>query len=318
MCFRLLFIFPTLSLSWADNSVAGCNLAKGISAYVAKFEKNDPKLVSALARFKQKQAQAKQERPGWKPPWEGYKRTKSRRYYEKLGTTDLATQCFSTSLWARETLIYDEPRYGVVRAGIYHDGFSVLYQRSDFWDGIAAVYRHLSQKLGKAKGEKERMDILCNLQTMQHAYTYPLFRERLKGHEKALLRANLLALKAVLSYTREAKQQQEGPFWGAGVAYGLSCPVSALLKRLDPEKYSRLLGRLHRAELSFTKPDPAQVETYIELFIARVEQALASDKAESKNTMRKKAEPGAAADGADAAADRPRYARFNRIHEVPC
>jgi len=303
MCFGFLLTVATHPLSSGGDSVAESTLAKGISAYVAKFERSDPNLVSAVARFKQKQAQAKRKRPGWKPPWEGYKRAKSRSDYEKLGTMALATQCFSTNLWAKETLIYHEPRYGVARAGIYHDGFSVLYERSDFWDGIAAVYRHLSQRLGKAKRETERMDLLFNLQAMQHAYTYPLFRGRLKGHEKALLSANLVSLKAVLSYTREAKQQQEGPFWGAGVAYGLSCPVSALLKRVDPEGYSGLLGRLQSAELSFTKPDPAQVETYIELFIAGVEEALASDKAESQDTMRKKAEQGAAADGWGAAAE---------------
>ena len=141
---------------------------------------------------------------------------------------------------------------------------------------------------------------------MQHAYTDPLFREGLKGREKTLLGANLAALKAVLSYTRKAKKQQGKPFWGAGVACGLSCPVSALLKGVDPEKYSALVGRLHSAELSFTKPDPAQVETYIELFAAAVEEALASDKAESKGMERKKAEPAPPADGEGGAADAPR------------
>jgi hypothetical protein len=274
----------------------GASVAGRIAAYVARFEESDARLLRALPKFKERQLKSKES--GWKPPWEGYKNVKDRAYYEKLTTADLAKECFSTSLWARDMFIYDHAAYGIVRAEVFHDGFSVLYERPDFWEGIASVYRHLAQELAETKvdrrkmgnpealsvEERRQMDILFNLQTLKHAYTFPRFRERLKGREKLLLQANLEALRAVLSYAKESGRRDGKPFWGAGVAYGLSCPMLALLKRMNPDKYSEIIGRLEKTELSFKKPDPKQVESYIRLVISTVEQALAEEEAQAEDT----------------------------------
>jgi len=260
-------------------------MAKRIANYVAMFEKNDASLMQSLEKFKKSQLKLKES--GWKPPWQGYKNVKDRSYYEKLSTEDLAKECFSTSLWAREILIYDRPAYGIARAGIFHDGFAVLYERPDFWEAIASVYIHLARNLAEIKVEKKQsnlqnlsveertqMDILFNLQTLKYAYTYPLFVQKLKGREELLLRANMEALKSVLSYAKEAEHRDK-PFWGTTVAYGLSRPVFALLKRTNPDNYSEIIGRLENTELSFKSPNPAQARSYIRMVISTVEQVLA-------------------------------------------
>jgi len=306
---RVLVLYVTLPVvastlpgasSADDRAKPRSPVAGRIAAYVAQFEETDARLLRDLSKFKESQRKSKER--GWKPPWEGYKNVKDRAYYEKLPTTDLAKECFSTSLWARDMLIYDRPAYGIVRAEVFHDGFSVLCQRPDFWEGIAAVYRHLAQELSQIKvqrrqkdnpgalsaEERKQMDILFNLQTLQYAYTFPRFRERLKGREKLLLRANLEALRAVLAYTRESGRRDGKPFWGAGVAHGLSCPTLALLKRTNPGKYSEIIGRLEKTELSFTKPDPREVEGYIRLVISSVEQALAEEESQPEATTGKR------------------------------
>jgi len=286
-------MIPALLLSCLTDGFAasGSVLRKGTEAYVSKFEKSDPQLIHRIADFTQGELKLKES--GWKPPWEGYKNVKPRSDYEKLKTADLARECFSTSVWARDTLIYDEPAYGIARIGVFHDGFAVLYERPDFWDGIASVYEYLSQALPKAGTEFKQMDILFNLQTLEHAYTYPLFQKTLRGREKLLLRANLKALRAVLSYTRESKQNPQKPFWGAVVTSGLSYPVVALLKQVDPQKYSELIGQIEKVELAFAKPDPNQTEKYIQLLLSAAEEALAKEDAEAKQA---KPDTGADAD----------------------
>lgn len=291
LCVNLLVMVsmvPGVSVA-GDRAKSGSGLAKQIADYVAEFEKDDSKLVQSLEKFKKRQLKAKES--GWKPPWQGYKDAKDRSYYEKLNTEDLAKECFSTSLWAREIIIYNRPAYAIARAGIFHDGFAVLYERPDFWEAIASVYIHLARNFAEIKVEKRQsnlqtlsaerrtqMDILFNLQNLKHAYTYPLFVQKLKGRERLLLRANLEAIRTVLSYARE----RDKPFWGATVAYGLSRPMFALLKRTNPDKYSEIIGRLENTELSFKSPDPKQAQSYIRLVISTVEQALADTDGSSK------------------------------------
>jgi hypothetical protein len=284
-------MMPGVSLA-GDSIKAGSAMARQIADYVTMFEKDDSKLVQSLEKFKKRQLKSKES--GWKPPWQGYKDVKERSYYEKLTTEDLAKECFSTSLWAREMLIYSQPAYGIARAGIFHDGFAVLYERPDFWEAIASVYVHLAKKLTEMKVEQKQsnpqtlsaqertqMDILFNLKTLQYVYTYPLFLQTLKGKEELLLRANVEALKAVLSYAGESEYRDK-PFWGATVAYGLSRPVFALLKRTNPDSYSEIISRLENTQLSFKNPDPAQTRSYIRMVVSTAEQALADTGGKSK------------------------------------
>ena len=295
LCVNFLVMVSMLpGVSLADDSIkAGSAMAKRISDYVAEFEKDDSKLAQSLEKFKKRLLKSKES--GWKPPWQGYKDAKDRSYYEKLTTEDLAKECFSTSLWAREIIIYNRPAYGIARAGIFHDGFAVLYERPDFWEAIASVYIHLAQKLAEIKVEKKQsdlqtlsaeqrtqMDILFNLQNLEHVYTYPLFVQKLKGKEELLLRANLEALKSVLSYPGESEHSDK-PFWTTTVAYGLSRPMFALLKRMNPDSYSEIISRLENTELSFKSPDPTQTRSYIRLVVSTVEQALADTGGSSKS-----------------------------------
>ena len=133
--------------------------------YVQQFDEQDDKLARELERLKKKFAESRER--GWKPPWGGLKRLRSRADYEKMSTADLAKECFSTSVWAGEIFIHNHPTYGIARAGVFHDGLSVLYERPDFWDGMVAVYKELGDRMGKAETEHERMGILFNLQTLR-------------------------------------------------------------------------------------------------------------------------------------------------------
>lgn len=278
----------------ADDSPAPqSSLSKQIADHVERVGKNDQLLLRDLPKFRQDLIQSIES--GWEPPFVDNKNVKSRADYEKLSTPALAKECFKTALWARLMLIYERPACGIVRAGVVHNGFAVLYRREDFWDGIAAVYEDLARKLPKAKVERERMDILFTLQELGSALTYPPFREKLRGREETLLRANVVALKAVLGYTEEAKQQPKKPFWGAGVAYGLSCNVFALLKETNPEKYSQLLEQLKGIDLSFREPEPSQVEAYIQLLVSEADQSTATEESKSEHTGTRIAEPDAVA-----------------------
>jgi len=264
-----------------------------IDRYVRQFDEQDDKLLRELERLKKEWVKSKER--GWKPPWAGYKGVRSRAEYEKMSTADLAKECFSTSLWAREIFVHNKPAYGISRAGGFHDGYSVLYERPDFWDGMVSVYEYLSVRLGKAEEEHERMDILFNLQTLRWAYTYPDFRKTLPGHERDLLRAHVAALKAVLSYTTEAKQRPKGPFWGAQVASGLTGPSLALLKRVDPKAYLRLFEQIQTIEISNTKSSRDQVANYLQLVIPQLEQALTAGDSKTKDTGEDRAEQDASA-----------------------
>jgi len=267
--------------------------SRTIDSYVQQFGEQDDKLTRELERLKKKFTESRDR--GWKPPWGGLRRLRSRADYEKMSTADLAKECFSTSVWAREIFIHNHPTYGIARAGVFHDGLSVLYQRPDFWDGMVAVYKELGDRMGKAETEHERMDILFNLQTLRWAYIYPDFRKTLPGHESDLLGAHVAALKAVSSYATEAEQRPKGPFWGAQVASGLTGPSLALLKRVDPKAYSRLFEQIQTSKISNTKSSRSQVANYLELVIPQIEQALTAGDSQPKDTGEDRAEPDASA-----------------------
>ena len=289
MKFVTIVVFPLLLWAATLSSVCAAEgtppprseLSKLTAAYVERFElKDDGRQMVVLADFRKQQAKLRES--GWQPPWDGYKNVKSRADYEKLNTADLAKECFSTSLWARESLIYNDAAYGITRAGVFHDGFSTLYERADLWDGIGATLVSLAQKLEDAKTENETMDVLFTFKELKHAYTYPAFRDRLRGREPMLLRSNLAALKALLSYTKQAEQWPRRPFWGAVALDGVCCPVFALLKRTDSKKYAELIKGLDGIEVSFALPQPQQVETYLQPVIGTVEESIACRKGKTE------------------------------------
>ncbi|MGB2820510.1 MAG: hypothetical protein WBF17_05980 [Phycisphaerae bacterium] len=252
-------------------------LGQGLAAYVAEAEKEDGKLAADLARFRERQLAERKK--GWRPPWDGYRTAKGRRHYEKLTTAQLARECLSTGLLAHECLVYDRPAFGIARAGVFHDGFAVLYAREDLWEGIAAACEDFAARLPKASDLHDRMNILMGLQTMKYAYAFPEFRKRLTGREQRLLAAHLKAFAAVRSYAeRTARLRKDGKtsgFFGPGVAYGLACSSLLLIKRASPAAYPEALRTLAGGRLSFSQTDPEEVIRFADLASAVVAEALA-------------------------------------------
>jgi len=264
-------------------SAPGDEPAKGLSpmgqrmaAYVAQAEKDDPKLLAALASFRKRQQELR--KTGWRPPWDASRNVKPRAHYESLSTAQLACECLSTGLWARECMLYDRAAYGIARAAVFHEGFDVLYARKDLWAGIAAAYEDLSAGLGRAKGVHDRMNVLMGLQMMNHAYEFPEFRQRLAGSEARLLAAHLKAFAAVRAYSERTgklrKAGKKAAFFGPGVAYSLACSSLLLIKRASPAAYPGALRKLSAAQLSFRQPDAAETIRLTDLAAAVVRETL--------------------------------------------
>src|SRR4030066_66647 len=68
--------------------------------------------------------------------WGSEKWMKDLDYYKSLKTTELAEECFSRPTYSIEVTIFDDPRIGLERLRIFHNGFQVLFQRNDMWEGI--------------------------------------------------------------------------------------------------------------------------------------------------------------------------------------
>jgi len=63
------------------------------------------------------------------------------------------------------------------------------------WEGIIHSYEYLSSKLNTESDLVTIISISGNLYALQKCYSFPEFKEQVKGREKIFLAANLKALK---------------------------------------------------------------------------------------------------------------------------
>ena len=176
--------------------------------------------------------------------WGSKEWMKEPEYYKGLATSYLAEECFDRSTFAFEMMIFDDSEFGLGRLDIHHNGFSELFKREDFVDGIIHTYYYLGSQLQVGSELKDVVRISLTLSGLEKLFYYELFKKQAKGREKELLSANLYAIKQYCIFLNSYKPEDLG--MEADQLPGFYCEpcslvrVALLLTReVDPACYNQ-------------------------------------------------------------------------------
>jgi hypothetical protein len=175
--------------------------------------------------------------------WGSEKWMKDLDYYNSLKTTELAEECFSRPTFSFELTIFDDPRLGFERLRMFHNGFQVLFQRKDMWEGILHTYEHLSSKLNLESDLATIVEASGSLHALRTLYSFPEFKEQVQGREEIFLSANLRVLKKFAWYLENYDPQKLGTEGSPGF-FCEPCSVAQvalmLTKQVDPQRYNSI------------------------------------------------------------------------------
>jgi hypothetical protein len=157
----------------------------------------NPQAETALATLKQ---QWSQDRASGGFLWGAKDWMASPEYYQSLDTETLILECFSRSIFAFETTIFDDPRIGIERLRAYHDGFAELFGRDDFWRGVLHLYADLTDRINLDASLSEIVRTSGHFNALYTLYLYTPLKDQIKGREPLFLQANLEAVRKYVWY----------------------------------------------------------------------------------------------------------------------
>jgi len=218
--------------------------------------------------------------------WGSEKWMKDLDYYKSLKTTELAEECFSRPTYSFEVTIFDNPRIGLERLRIFHNGFQVLFQRNDMWEGILHTYEYLSSKLNLESDLKTIVRASGTLDALRVLYSFPEFKEQVKGREELFLSANIRVLKKFAWYLENYDPKKLGTGGSPGF-FREPCSVARvalmLTKQVDPQRYNSIESEIK----SVRWPEEQNVQDlkeFIKLVLDRLEGVVPAENSETRDS----------------------------------
>jgi hypothetical protein len=219
--------------------------------------------------------------------WGSEKWMKDLDYYKSLKTTALAEECFSRPIYSFEVNIFDDPRIGLERLRIFHNGFQVLFQRDDMWEGILRAYEYLSSKLNLESDLKTIVIASGTLDALRVLYGFPEFKEQAKGREEMFLSANVRVLKKFAWYLENYDPKKLGTGGSPGF-FREPCSVAQvalmLTKQVDPQRYNSIESEIK----SVRWPEEQNVQDlkeFIKLVLNRLEGVVPAENSETRDNV---------------------------------
>jgi hypothetical protein len=217
--------------------------------------------------------------------WGSEKWMKDLDYYKSLKTRELSEECFSRSIYSFEVSIFDDPRIGLERLRIFHNGFQVLFQRDDMWEGILHTYEYLSSKLNLESDLRTIVRASGNLDDLRVLYSFPEFKEQVKGREEMFLSANLQVLKKFAWYLENYDPKKLGTGGSPGF-FGEPCSVAQvalmLTKQVDPQRYNSTESEIK----SVRWPEEQNIQDlkeFIKLVLDKLEGVVPTESSEARS-----------------------------------
>lgn len=181
-----------------------------------------------LAKFKK--SVEKSFNRGWRPAWYKVAPDLTAEECSKMATSELAKECFSSSVYCRELLI-SQPKHAFVKMEVFYPCYKELFNRDDLWKGVMEAYPFLSARLySKSSDTRTSIDALITLQELKYIFRLPKISEQIKGKELLFIRSHLDALKGIRLYM----DNDSIPF------FSLTAPVALLnqsvyfMRKLSP------------------------------------------------------------------------------------
>jgi len=196
--------------------------------------------------------------------WGSDKWMKTPEYYQKLPTTVLIRECFSTPTFWAEVNIYDDRRFGVESLRIFHNGFAELFRRDDLWQAVIQLYSDLGRKIDPDTPVQELVTATMHLDTLEVLYLYTPLRTQVRGREALFAQANLDVVKRYVSYLDNystATARGAGPLF-LGEACTLVKVALMLISQTDLGKYIMARTQLSRT-IWTTKQEPKQLREFL-------------------------------------------------------
>lgn len=217
--------------------------------------------------------------------WDSEKWMKDLDYYKSLKTTELTEECFSRPTYSFEVNIFDDTRLGFERLRIFHNGFQVLFQRNDMWEGILHTYENLSSKLNLESDLKTIVIASGNLHALRELYSFQEFKKQVKGREEMFLSANLRVLKKFAWYLENYDPKKLGTDGSPGF-FGEPCSVAQvalmLTKQVDPQRYNSI-----ESEIKSVRWPEAQniqdLKEFIKLVLDKLEGVVPTESSETRS-----------------------------------
>jgi len=234
----------------------------GIEAFTAQASDEVIKELERIQALRRFEEQLRDSKRNGEIPWVTSDTwMKDPNYYAQLSTSDLAKECFTvpeSPIFGIEMSKYSDPKRGLLRLEIMHNGFSELLQRDDFAIGILSVYEVLNSRVVPGR---ERNDVMCaawQLDSLTLLYNCSeRFRSQIAGKEELLIELNISAIENFISYI-EKSEKEEVPIYGEPVT--LVHYVLALMKETLGENAANEVAESIAAEalLQLGQPSHSQ------------------------------------------------------------
>jgi hypothetical protein len=269
LCLTLVFY---LSTAWGENMVSPI---AGIDQMIEKFEDDRPMTEEKKAELNLAESKfieslnngvIKVHREGW---------MMDANYCSSLDTISLAEKCFSDAIFSIEMgLFATHEEIAFMRLRVSHKGFAELFERTDMWEGILAVYEMLYSKIDPKSELSDIVQASTGLDSLENLYFFPPFKTQLKGREQIFLDANLKALKQYRQFVNnfdQYKGEARIPFYRSPTSVA---KVALMLhERLNPQKYNEILPKL--TALRFSRDQKIEdIERYLDHVIPAIEMGL--------------------------------------------
>jgi hypothetical protein len=246
---------------------------------ILSFEGEIIKEFEEELRFAQEIMKLENHKKSGGTMWGSEKWMKDLDYYNSLKTTELAEECFSKPIFSFELTIFDDPQLGFERLRMFHNGFQVLFQRNDMWEGILQTYKYLSSKLNLESNLITITEASGSLHTLRELYSFPEFKEQVQGREEIFLSANLRVLKQFAWYIEHYDPKKLGTDGTPGF-FCEPCSVAQvalmLTKQVDPQRYNSIESEVKSVRWP-QKQNVQDLKEFISLVLNRLEGVVPVD-----------------------------------------
>jgi hypothetical protein len=215
---------------------------------------------------------------GWTPPWQNLAPTLTREECAKMPTLDLSKVCFSSSIFARESMLFDEPLFTFSRLKILYPCYAELFERDDLWEGVLSAYSLYASGLDPAGEPNKVIDAMMGLDNLPRIFQLPTLQAQLEGREILFVFAQLEAIKKVRSYIEGDADEalvSSTPFFSMTTPISLVNLTMVFMQKVSLSQSASAIGAISELQLP-KKLQMGQIKNYMDISINEIENFINS------------------------------------------
>lgn len=215
---------------------------------------------------------------GWTSPWQNLAPKLTREESITMSTKELAEICFSSSIFARTQLLYDEPIYAISRLKVLYPCYDELFKRDDLWVGVINAYSLYSSNLNQEEDPNLIIDNIMGLDNISRIFRLPILQEQIENKEHLIIKAHLEALKGLRLYIENDENEalkSSTPFFNITTPITLVNFALAFMKKASTSNSVPSIDNISKLQLP-KEPNMGETKNYIDSAISEIEKYLKS------------------------------------------